>query len=136
MPVPHIHYSSSSPIPSDLLSSSSTSGVTVLFKGLVFLTYNEQFHSKATKNLRISWDHLDLEFWMVTFSGLALSYLLQPVLQLERLPQCHYVLPVTTEWNSLFPVQSLFQVYHYVLLVPTHLLGCGLSLGLRNNQYC
>lgn len=77
-----------------------------------------------------------LEFWMVTFSGLALSYLLQPVLQLERLPQCPSILPVTTEWNSLFPVQSFFQVYYYVLLVPTHLLGCGLSLGLGNNQYC
>ena len=41
------------------------------FKGLAFLTYDEQFRRRAAYDLGISWDQVDLELWTVTFSGLA-----------------------------------------------------------------
>ncbi len=41
------------------------------FKALAWLTYNEQFRSRAAYDLSIAWDKIDLELWTVTFSGLA-----------------------------------------------------------------
>ena len=40
------------------------------FKGLAWLTYDEQFRRRAAYNLSIAWDKIDLELWTVTFSGL------------------------------------------------------------------
>lgn len=41
------------------------------FKGLAWLTYDEQFRRRAAYDLSIAWDKIDLELWTVTFSGLA-----------------------------------------------------------------
>lgn len=41
------------------------------FKGLSFLTYDEQFRRRAARDLTIDWGKLDIELWTVTFSGLA-----------------------------------------------------------------
>ena len=41
------------------------------FKGLAWLSYDEQFHRCAAYDLSIAWDTIDLELWTVTFSGLA-----------------------------------------------------------------
>ncbi|XP_068730839.1 uncharacterized protein [Montipora capricornis] len=41
------------------------------FKGLAFLSYDEQFCRRAAYDLTICWDQVDLELWTVTFSGLA-----------------------------------------------------------------
>ena len=41
------------------------------FKGLSWLTYDEQFRRRAANDLTISWGQVDLELWTVTFSGLA-----------------------------------------------------------------
>ena len=39
-------------------------------KGLVFLSYKEQFCHRAAYNLPTCWDQVDLELWTITFSGL------------------------------------------------------------------
>ena len=41
------------------------------FKGLAWLTYDEQFRRRAAYDLSKPWDKIDLELWTVTFSGLA-----------------------------------------------------------------
>ena len=41
------------------------------FQGTAFLAYDEHFRRQAAKDLRISWDQVDIELWAVTFSGLA-----------------------------------------------------------------
>ena len=41
------------------------------FKGLAFLSYDEQFRRRAAYDLTICWAQVDLELWTVTFSGLA-----------------------------------------------------------------
>ena len=41
------------------------------FKGLAWLSYDEQFRRRAAFDLSIAWDTIDLELWTVTFSGLA-----------------------------------------------------------------
>ena len=41
------------------------------FKGLAWLSYDEQFCHCAAHDLTLSWDNIDLELWAVTFSGLA-----------------------------------------------------------------
>ena len=41
------------------------------FKGLTWLTYDEQFRRRAARDLTIDWGQVDLELWTVTFSGLA-----------------------------------------------------------------
>lgn len=41
------------------------------FKGLAWLTYDEQFRRHAAYDLSIAWDKIDLELWTITFSGLA-----------------------------------------------------------------
>ena len=41
------------------------------FKGLSWLTYDEQFRKRAAQDLTINWGQVDLELWTVTFSGLA-----------------------------------------------------------------
>jgi len=41
------------------------------FKGLSWLTYDEQFRRRAASDLTINWGQVDLELWTVTFSGLA-----------------------------------------------------------------
>ena len=41
------------------------------FKGLAFLSYDEQFRRRAAYDLTLNWDQVDLELWTVTFSGLA-----------------------------------------------------------------
>ena len=41
------------------------------FKGLTWLSYDQQFRRCATSNLSLHWDKVDLELWMVIFSGLA-----------------------------------------------------------------
>ena len=41
------------------------------FKGLSWLTYDEQFRRRAATDLTINWGQIDLELWTVTFSGLA-----------------------------------------------------------------
>ena len=41
------------------------------FKGLAWLTYDEQFRRRAAYDLSKAWDKIDLELWTVTFSGLA-----------------------------------------------------------------
>ena len=41
------------------------------FKGLAFLSYDEQFRRRAAYDLTLNWDQADLELWTVTFSGLA-----------------------------------------------------------------
>ena len=40
-------------------------------KGLAWLAYDEQFHRYTASDLTRLWDLVDLELWMVTFSGLA-----------------------------------------------------------------
>ena len=40
------------------------------FKGLAWLTYDEQFRRRAANDLSKAWDKIDLELWTVTFSGL------------------------------------------------------------------
>ena len=49
----------------------SISCVATKFKGLTWLTYDEQFHRRAARDLTIDWGQVDLELWTVTFSGLA-----------------------------------------------------------------
>ncbi|XP_078377780.1 uncharacterized protein LOC144660935 [Oculina patagonica] len=41
------------------------------FKGMAWLSYDEQFRRRAAYDLSIAWDTIDLELWTVTFSGLA-----------------------------------------------------------------
>ena len=41
------------------------------FKGLAFLAYDKQFCCRTAYDFSISWDQVDLELWMVTFSSLA-----------------------------------------------------------------
>lgn len=41
------------------------------FKGLAWLSYDQQFPYRASSNLSLQWDKVDLELWTVTFSGLA-----------------------------------------------------------------
>ena len=41
------------------------------FKGLAWLSYDEQFRCHAAYDLNIAWDSIALELWTVTFSGLA-----------------------------------------------------------------
>ena len=41
------------------------------FKGLTWLSYDQQFRWRAAYDLSISWDKVDLELWTITFSGLA-----------------------------------------------------------------
>ena len=41
------------------------------FKGMAWLSYDQQFRRRAAYDLTISWDKVDLELWTVTFSGLA-----------------------------------------------------------------
>ena len=41
------------------------------FKGLAWLSYNQQFRHRSSSNLSLQWDKVDLELWTVTFSGLA-----------------------------------------------------------------
>ena len=41
------------------------------FRGLAWLSYDEQFRRRAAQNLTLSWDQIDLELWAITFSGLA-----------------------------------------------------------------
>ena len=41
------------------------------FKGSAFLSYDEEFRRRASYDLSIRWDKVDLEMWTVTFSGLA-----------------------------------------------------------------
>ena len=41
------------------------------FKGLAWLSYDQQFRRRAAYDLSISWDKVDLELWTITFSGLA-----------------------------------------------------------------
>ena len=40
------------------------------FKGLAWLTYDEQFRCSAAYDLTLSWDLVDMELWTVTFTGL------------------------------------------------------------------
>ena len=40
------------------------------FKGLAWLSYDEQFRRRAAYDLSKPWDKIDLELWTVTFSGL------------------------------------------------------------------
>ena len=41
------------------------------FKGLAWLSYDQQFRHRASSNLSLQWDKVDLELWTVTFPGLA-----------------------------------------------------------------
>ena len=41
------------------------------FKGLAWLSYDQQFRRRAAYDLSLSWDKVDLELWTVTFVGLA-----------------------------------------------------------------
>ena len=41
------------------------------FIGLAWLLYDQQFCCRASSNLSLQWDKVDLELWTVTFSGLA-----------------------------------------------------------------
>ena len=41
------------------------------FKGMAWLSYDQQFRRRAAYDLTISWDKVGLELWTVTFSGLA-----------------------------------------------------------------
>ena len=41
------------------------------FKGMAWLSYDEQFRRRAAYDLNLPWDKIDLELWTVTFSGLA-----------------------------------------------------------------
>ena len=41
------------------------------FQGTAFLAYDKHFRRQAANDLRFSWDQVDIELWMVTFSGLA-----------------------------------------------------------------
>ena len=41
------------------------------FRGLAWLSYDEQFRRRAALDLTLSWDQIDLELWAITFSGLA-----------------------------------------------------------------
>ena len=41
------------------------------FKGLAWLTYDQQFRRRAAYYLWLSWDNVVLELWKVTFAGLA-----------------------------------------------------------------
>ena len=40
------------------------------FKGLAWVSYDQQFRRRAAYNLSLSWDKVDLELWTVTFAGL------------------------------------------------------------------
>ena len=44
---------------------------TTKFRGSAWLSYDEQFRRRVAHNLTRSWDHIDLELWAITFSGLA-----------------------------------------------------------------
>ena len=41
------------------------------FRGLTWLSYDEQFHRRAAQDLSLNWGLVDLELWTVTFSGQA-----------------------------------------------------------------
>ena len=41
------------------------------FKGMAWLSYDQQFRRRAAYDLTLNWDKVDLELWTVTFSGLA-----------------------------------------------------------------
>ena len=51
------------------------------FKGMAWLSHDEQFRRRAAYDLNLTWDKIDLELWTVTFSGLAKPHccVLQPV---------------------------------------------------------
>ena len=51
------------------------------FKGMAWLSHDEQFRRRAAYDLNLPWDKIDLELWTVTFSGLAKPHccVLQPV---------------------------------------------------------
>ena len=40
------------------------------FKGLAWVSYDQQFRHRAAYDLSLSWDKVDLELWTVTFAGL------------------------------------------------------------------
>ena len=44
------------------------------FKGLAWLSYDQQFRRRAAYYLWLSWDKVVLELWKVTFAGLAKPY--------------------------------------------------------------
>ena len=44
------------------------------FKGLAWLSYDQQFRRRAAYDLSLSWDKVDLELWTVTFAGLAKAH--------------------------------------------------------------
>ena len=48
------------------------------FKGLAWLSYDQQFRRHASSNLSLQWDKVDLELWTVTFSGLAKPHCSSP----------------------------------------------------------
>ena len=41
------------------------------FKGLAWVSNDQQFSRRATYDLSLTWDKVDLELWTVTFAGLA-----------------------------------------------------------------
>ena len=41
------------------------------FKGLAWLSYNQQFRCRAVYNFCLKWDKVDLKLWTVTFAGIA-----------------------------------------------------------------
>ena len=47
------------------------SRVVTKFKGLAWLSYDQQLRLRAASNLSLQWDKVVLELWTMTFSGLA-----------------------------------------------------------------
>ena len=43
----------------------------IKFKGLAWVSYDQQFRRRAAYDLSLSWDKVDLEIWAVPFAGLA-----------------------------------------------------------------
>ena len=60
----------SPPVMTPILWMDSTRAVTK-FKGLEWDTYDEHFRCRAARDLTIAWDRIDIELWMVTFTGTA-----------------------------------------------------------------
>ena len=54
------------------------------FKGLAWLSYDQQFRRRASSDLSLQWDKVDLELWTVTFSGLAKPHLQHMLESLSR----------------------------------------------------
>ena len=44
------------------------------FKGMAWLSYDEQFRRRTAYDLNLPWGKIDLQLWTVTFSGLAKSH--------------------------------------------------------------